>query len=329
MQTDTTKVEASQHHGLHSGKFKPRHLHDVTLPRYGLVFFNHLIGEFDSFTNRAVDHAEAYQKAALLKDIYVHNTRKLTWGDLAALECLLLQMRTVPEIRERFLAIEKRYQEVAPKGFHFASRLNAAENPGESELRARTEVLACEFFRLCMLAMCRESIRARASHRVWLAMGLFMALYFLMLFLAHNWQTISAVLVAGAMGGFISAQKRIQSVTDHGESLVDLIELSGLSGFLGTLWAPISGAIFAVVLYGMFAGNLLSGELFPKIEMVGHDEGVFTKLFCAACGPKDAVNAAKLFFWCFTAGFAERFVPDAISRFISKSQGRARQADLH
>ena len=192
------------------------------------------------------------------------------------------------------------------------------------DLRARTEVIACEFFRLCMLAVCRESMRAKASRRAWIAMSAFMILYFVGLILQYKckrWQTtLPAVLFAGAVGGFISAQRRIQSVTDHGESLVGLIELSSLSTVFSYLWAPVSGAIFAVVLYAMFAGHLILGEIFPNIQTNDHLQfGVFTRLFSSGSGPTDGVSAAKLIIWCFIAGFAERFVPDALARFVSKA----------
>jgi hypothetical protein len=288
----------------------------VILPRFGLVFFNHLIGEYDSFTGRATINIEAFNKISQLKDVYIGNTRPLTWGDLAALECLTLQLRTGPELRERFWAIETRYREVAPKSFfrHGAVIIDrtSIQALSEDELRARTEVIACEFFRLCMLAMCREAMRAKASRRAWMAMFAFMIFYLLGLFLVHyGLQTLPAVLLAGAVGGFISAQRRIQSVTDHGESLVGLIELSSLSAPLSNLWAPVSVALFAVVLYALFAGGLISGELFPSIDTRKDISGGFTRLFSTGCGPSDGAIAAKLAVWCFVAGFAERFVPDA------------------
>jgi hypothetical protein len=45
------------------------------------------------------------------------------------------------------------------------------------------------------------------------------------MFLSNLHSPLPAVLFAGAVGGFVSVQRRIQSVTDHGESLVGLIEL--------------------------------------------------------------------------------------------------------
>jgi hypothetical protein len=91
--------------GVQYQRFQPPHLKDVELPRFGLIFLNHLIGEFDSFTGRREQNPEAYDKAAQLKEIYVGNIRPLTWGDLAAFECLTLELRRGPELRERFWSI--------------------------------------------------------------------------------------------------------------------------------------------------------------------------------------------------------------------------------
>jgi hypothetical protein len=183
--------------------------------------------------------------------------------------------------------------------------MSRAPRRGAYEVRARIEVLACEFFRLCVLSMCREDIRAKASFRAWIAMFVFLAVYAIGLifaFVRDFHSPLPAVLFAGAMGGFISVQRRIQSVTDHGESLVGLIELSGLSTPFSSLWAPVSGAIFAVVLYRMFAGGLFSGDVFPNIHPEGRSSGVFLQLFCSTCGPVGSANAAKLVLWCFANG---------------------------
>jgi hypothetical protein len=186
-QIPRVESESSSQRNTSAEQYQPDHLDDVTLPRFGLVFFNHLIGEYDSFTCRADLNRDAFNKISHLKEIYLGNTRPLTWGDLAALECLTLQLRTGQELRERFWALQMRYREAAPKEFVqdemiVAERASIKTMP-DDELRARAEVIAWEFFRLCILAICREAMRSTASRRTWFAMLAFVGFYILGLFL--------------------------------------------------------------------------------------------------------------------------------------------------
>ena len=44
------------------------------------------------------------------------------------------------------------------------------------------------------------------------------------------------------------------------------------------------------------------------------------KDFLTRTGPKDGASFALLMIWSFIAGFAERFVPDTLNRFVTKQQ---------
>lgn len=196
--------------------------------------------------------------------------------------------------------------------------------------------------------------------------------------------TVFVVVIVGAMGGFMSALRRIQSPPSEGDSLYNLSLL--FHGSYSVFVAPISGAIFAIVLYLLFTSGTLTGTFFPAIfspagrftdgslepAAIHHPEGdasptpaaveptrtpaqevatlhikaspsasgspkpaalpsptpkpvpeqginVFD--FLARSGPGSGKDYALLIVWCFIAGFAERFVPDALDRLISN--GRA------
>jgi hypothetical protein len=75
--------------------------------------------------------------------------------------------------------------------------------------------------------------------------------------------TIFVVVVAGAMGGFVSALQRIQSTPTEGNSIYNLSLL--FHGANSVFVAPISGAIFAILLYLMFTAGILQGTFFPAI----------------------------------------------------------------
>jgi hypothetical protein len=71
------------------------------------------------------------------------------------------------------------------------------------------------------------------------------------------------VLVSGAMGGFVSALQRIQSSPTEGDSLYNLAML--YHGSYAVFVAPLTGAIFGILLYLMFTGKILEGRFFPDI----------------------------------------------------------------
>ncbi|HEX8337513.1 MAG TPA: hypothetical protein VF621_12335, partial [Pyrinomonadaceae bacterium] len=71
------------------------------------------------------------------------------------------------------------------------------------------------------------------------------------------------VLFSGAMGGFVSALQRIQRSPTEGDSVYNLAML--YHGSYAVFVAPLTGAIFSILLYMMFTGNILEGRFFPNI----------------------------------------------------------------
>lgn len=163
--------------------------------------------------------------------------------------------------------------------------------------------------------------------------------------------TIFVVVISGALGGFVSALRRIQSPPTEGDSLYNLSLL--FHGSKSVFVAPISGAIFATLLYLMLAAGILSGTFFPDIYTPGENnagapsntgensdasgrssaqpdglepkteltakQGMNVFDFLNKSGPIKGSDYALLIIWCFLAGFAERFVPDALDRLISRN----------
>jgi hypothetical protein len=140
--------------------------------------------------------------------------------------------------------------------------------------------------------------------------------------------TLLTVVYAGVMGGFISSQRRMQMIPIEGDPLASIYALENGRNFY---WlAPLMGAVFAVVLMLMFQSGIIESSIFPKFAIpkisnsqVAAAESVGpipasskTQKFVL---PVNSTDYALLFLWCFLAGFAERFVPDALDRLISRT----------
>ncbi len=122
--------------------------------------------------------------------------------------------------------------------------------------------------------------------------------------------TTPIVMICGAVGGFVGIQARLRDLT-----LMDLALLVESKTYL--ILAPFVGGVLALVLYLLFLSELLQGDLFPTF--VAHKpfhkpaEGFFS---IANQHAEDGYSDyAKLMFWCFLAGFSERFVTDVIGKF--------------
>jgi hypothetical protein len=158
--------------------------------------------------------------------------------------------------------------------------------------------------------------------------------------------TVGSVALAGIVGGCVSMLQRIQSAPTEGDALFNLAALT--NGWRGVSLSPLYGAIFASLLFVLFAAGILEGTVFPKIETVGSEKaqpattatpgldaspyptptpnetqrtGVLqVKDFLKETGPKDGVSFALLMIWSFIAGFAERLVPDTLNRLVTKTE---------
>ena len=148
--------------------------------------------------------------------------------------------------------------------------------------------------------------------------------------------TVGTVACAGIIGGCVSMLQRIQSAPTEGDALFNLAALT--NGWIGLSLSPLYGAIFASLLFILFAGGILKGSVFPTVETAGAKveqtapgaatpaatpppQGVLkAEDFLKQTGPKDGVSFALLMIWSFIAGFAERLVPDTLNRLVAKTE---------
>jgi hypothetical protein len=92
------------------------------------------------------------------------------------------------------------------------------------------------------------------------------------------------------MGGTVSCAQRLRDVSSTDDALGGIYALKNSRYVL--IFAPMTGAVFALVTMLLFMGGLMTGAMFPTFKDIG--------------------TAALLFLWCFISGFAERFIPDTL-----------------
>ena len=123
------------------------------------------------------------------------------------------------------------------------------------------------------------------------------------------------VFICGIIGGFVSIQQRVKNISDE--------ELGLLCGsWFQILLVPIFGAVFSLVLYCIFLSGLLNSNIFPVFFIpsppsTGPDDEFIVEVLQKTY-PLTGPDLAKLVFWSFAAGFAERLVPQIVSNFTSK-----------
>lgn len=128
---------------------------------------------------------------------------------------------------------------------------------------------------------------------------------FLWFIYKDRFASLPVVMTFGALGAFISYQRRLRSLT--------VIDLELLKASLNYTWlAPMSGAVLAGLLFLVFISGMVEGALFPDV-LDGSEElsGVgMAKLFEVEL--KGVEDYAKLLVWSFVAGYSERFVTDIL-----------------
>lgn len=131
------------------------------------------------------------------------------------------------------------------------------------------------------------------------------------------------VMVAGAGGAFVSSLRRLYGFEDifPRRSYVRLFRRLDFYVIAYSLVPVLVGIIGAVMIYLVFAGGLLRGDLFPEFICAPTSKGCGDfHGFVTNWIPKDPASNAKAIVWGFIAGFSERFVPNILNRLATDKE---------
>jgi hypothetical protein len=294
-----------------------------TLPDFGRNYMRHVIAEY-----RMSPPDDKLVPLALkaVFERFDNQPDDLTWADLFLLEKFILSNQKGSVLKRRTWFLRDKYRELAGTRSYDAYLLSAppnenAPNLDEGDLRADLDRLLAALHWSYSLTPIRERIRTGIARSTSFLLGCWLVLVCGLVWLfASQGETLIATLLLimlfGAIGGFVSLQRRVSNVPSDGDPLVSILQLENASA--SAYLAPLSGAIFAVLLYVIFLGKLVGGTIFPEVTAFNFYLG--TVGWTSPLGADPVTQYGKLLVWSFIAGFAERFVPDALDRLVTRGQ---------
>lgn len=264
------------------------------VPPYARLYFDHLYSEYIAL-KPSIKDAGLIQ---LLDELHQRRRQHdLTWSDIYTFDLTLVDVRPPESLvrkaydsrtRYRSVAGQKEYDEyIASKPLDLGTiQVDPDADPPkpnviiERELRADIKYLLSKFYLYYALMPVREGLRDDLTKKAVIATAA--AVVLIMLAIALNvgaasqisWLTwldqyssvmvtLLTVTLAGIIGGCVSMLQRIQAAPSEGDALFNLAALT--NGWRGILLSPIYGAIFASLLFVLFAGGILNGSVFPTI----------------------------------------------------------------
>jgi hypothetical protein len=290
------------------------------IPPYGWSYFDHLVAVYVNL-NTADPRADAViQKSHERPD-------DLTWGDIFLMENINFSLMPPNVVDRSAWILRERFREIACPSIY--ARYAASNIPTESDTPAKLSLLKADLTRVLDVLHWYYSLipmRERIRKSLTVKCIFLVILYTIILGAALIWcrwygwnflAMLTSVLYVGIIGGFVSSQRRMQSLPSDGDPLISVFGLDNAGYYL---WlSPLLGAIFAVILTLMFIAGILKGTVFPAFyDAANSDVGLPFFDFTWSTLPLSAEDYGKLLVWGFLAGFAERLVPDNLDRLASK-----------
>jgi hypothetical protein len=246
------------------------------LPVYGHLFFDHLKA---GYTTQDLKVENPKENDLLLEIDALRKSGSLTWKDIYTFDLIIARTLEGEKLRNKVTALRYLYRSVAAQKDYELYIASKPPDPSESgtpeeKLRQDCLYLLDQFYLEYSMRSAQESMR---NHLLQLAT--FIAVLIIVLGASITYinnrglwgfgqgiTTLSVVMFAGVVGALVSMQQRIQASPSEGEPLHNFAMLT--HGKFGIFLSPISGGIFAAVLYLMFTGGLMTGAIFPEIGTI-------------------------------------------------------------
>jgi hypothetical protein len=313
--------------------------------------------------------------AARLNPDSHNSSSRLKTRDLSDFELTLqaIQARCAPEdLRRKLPSLRQRYLDAVGDSVYAAYVASSPPNVGtasDAEILADCNQLLSELVRSTYAVSGLESLKTELTMTLLGAtliiciLAIATCYWFIsyggstlaqipdLLATARLAKTLCVALGFGALGGAVSVLRRMKGAASDEPSLTSISQLR--SGRWDVYLAPISGAIFAALLFWITESGLVSGTVFPQyLSIAGQpknpdgtpqpkqpgsqplpnssektgsnqDDVWLSTATIGSLGPKHLADFGKLVVWSFAAGFVERVVPNVINRLVDNVQNAA------
>jgi hypothetical protein len=290
------------------------------------LYFESVRAEYLSQAEMPGSRADA-KAAAIAKELehqYKTKEQGFTLTDALLYERVVSRLIPFEALKRKVMTTRGRYRRLASaeefQGYLDTSPPNPLEAT-EAEVQADLDDLLGRMQRIYVLSPFREEMRSRISLRIVEVLVITITALALLAWKAGQFPTLYVAIFAGLIGGMVSVQQRIQSAPPGADAIRSVMSLS--NGLLSVYLSPVIGAISAGLFFMLLLGGYLKGDLFPELTSASAKAGprpLSLYEFLDQSGPSSGVWYAKLIIWSFLAGFAERLVPDTLTRFVNAMQ---------
>jgi hypothetical protein len=280
-------------------KFYEKYMDSLTSEAhdFGLLYFDHLYSEYMSMKSTVAPESQDLLDG--LHQRRVDRDPPLTWNDIYLFDLELLKYLPPGDLLSKAYDMRARYRNVAGEKeyeLYIASKppdlgaakatppptspLTSPPEPAplnEAALREDIRYLMKVFYLNYSLMKVREGVREVLMRKgvKWTLFAIVLITVFIILndfssddpsssiYRYSRGLTVGVVLAAGCVGGLMSMLQRIQSAPSEGDALFNLASLT--NGWRSIFLAPLTGAVFSVLLFVLFAGGVLKGTVFPDI----------------------------------------------------------------
>lgn len=269
-----------------------------TAKRHRRSQFEMLRAEYETLFNSPISalHADAggaavatvIDPAAIAQQIidkYRQKPETLDWPTVHKFHCCVLHMLPDARLKRAGWALRERYRDMFGEreyGEYLDSKppdLNGTASFSRESILADLYQLLEIFYGTYAMGPDNSRLLHHRTVQTMITIGIAVTAFGVLLALFHANKaqelgaTILTVCYAGAMGGFVSALQRLRQLGGSGDSLTDYHEIQSV-GYTTIIAAGMIGALFAGVLYLLFAAGLIQGSLFPNLGTGGEHADV-------------------------------------------------------